>query len=71
MLDVQDVRPLEIPEFLDILVTLSSFYNFAACKQTKSAKPVLRLLEAEVPAKRALIIKNLEAKMARMQMSEK
>ena len=71
MLDAEEVDPLEIPEFFDILVTLSSFYNFSSSKQTKSQKPVYRMLEAELPAKREMIVKSLEDQMAHMNMSEK
>ena len=73
LLDAEDVKPLEIPEFFDILVTLASFYNFSASKQTKSQKPVYRLLEAELPAKREKIVKslkNLEDQMAHLNMTE-
>ena len=60
MLDAEDVKPLDLSEFFDILVTLASFYNFTAIKPTKSQKPVYRLLDAELPAKRAQIAKNMK-----------
>ena len=70
VLDAEEVRPLDIPEFFDIMVTLASFYDFSACKRTKSSKPVLSLIDEEVPAKRETIIRNLETKMDRMKMTE-
>ena len=71
MLDVDECPPLEIPEFFDILVTLSSFYNISPSKPRPSQKPILRMLDKEVPARRLKIVKSIEDQMARMNVGEK
>ena len=60
MLDVQDCEPLTAAELLDILVTLSSFYDIFVTSPTKAQKPVVRMLDAEVPARREQIARNMD-----------
>ena len=60
MLDVKECEPLQVDELLDILVTLSSFYNTSVEKPTRAQKPVFRMLEAEVPARREEIARNMD-----------
>ena len=75
MLDVDECPPLEVAEFLDILVTLSSFYDTSTAKPRPAQKAIFRMLDKEVPARRQKIEKCMEDQMARsmseMQVSEK
>ena len=55
MLDVDECLPLEVDELLDILVTLSSFYNTSTETPRPAQKPILRMLDLEVPPRREQI----------------
>ena len=60
MLDVKECEPLQVGELLDILITLSSFYNTSVGKPTKSQKYVYNMLATEVPARREQIASNMD-----------
>ena len=60
MLDVKECEPLQVSELLDILITLSSFYNTSVAKPTKAQRYVFQMLEAEVPARREEIARNMD-----------
>ena len=60
MLDVTECKPLKCDELIDILITLSSFYDTSVATPTKAQKQVINMLEAEVPVRRAQIARNVD-----------
>ena len=62
LLDVTECDPLKCDELIDILITLSSFYDTSKESPTQSQKKVLNMLEDEVPARRAQIASNMDHK---------
>ena len=60
MLDVKECEPLEVGELLDILITLSSFYDTSTAKPTKAQKYVHNMLAVEVPERRKQIANNMD-----------
>ena len=74
MLDVEECPPLEVDELLDILVTLSSFYNTSTETPSPAQKPILRMLDAVVPPRRQQIATSMDQvarSLGEMQVSEK
>ena len=65
MLDVDECPPLEVGEFIDVLVTLSCFYDTSSAKPRPAQKALFRMLEQEVPARRQKIEKGIDDQMAR------
>ena len=60
LLDVTECKPLTCDELIDILITLSSFYDTSMESPTRAQKKVLYMLEDEVPARRAQIARNMD-----------
>ena len=59
MLDVKECEPLEVGELLDILITLSSFYDTSSVKPTRAQRYVHNMLAVEVPERRKQIANNM------------
>ena len=49
MLDVKECEPLQVSELLDILITLSSFYNTSVAKPTRAQKLSVACLRPRSP----------------------
>ena len=60
MLDVAEVEPLDRGELIDILITLSAFYDTSVAKPTRSQKPVIHLIEQEGGQRRQTVAQKMD-----------
>ena len=59
MLDADECKPLERGELIDILVTLSAFYQPNVAQPTRSQRPVLHMIEQVSGQRRAEVVQKL------------
>ena len=61
-LDMDEIKPLDRSELIDILVTLSTFYDLSpAGTKTKAQKPIFNMLEQEGGKRRAQVTSSMDA----------
>ncbi len=60
LLDMDECPPLERGELIDILVTISSFYDTSIVEPSKAQKSILYMLEQEVEQRRQQVMQNLD-----------
>ena len=62
-LDMDECPPMERAELIDVLVTVSSFYDTSIVEPTKAQQSILHMLEEESQQRRQRVVANLSANM--------
>ena len=62
-LDMDDCPPMERAELIDVLVTVSSFYDTSIAEPTRAQQSILYMLEEEGQQRRQRVVANLSANM--------